>query len=370
MNKMLENIENQGTMLSLEYFDASKNKSSPWGVYCVIIRHCCTNSLTLCGDEGMKEYIKEIADSLQANTMLDSFTLLGVGKIGMESIKEVLINNVSLKRLNLSSGMSNSFKSLSPMSDDMPLGKFFRCDQSYVAINVSVLYDNNDVVISHSRYFPLSDRNICTQANSVIELSGEKISDNAVHVLAFGLCNNTTVEELNISYNRLTDEGVVAIIDCLHHNKTLKKLDLSCNKITGNGMNKILDNIRNQRTTLSLKYVDLSKNQSSPWCVYCAIIRYSCVNSVTLCGDEGMREYISEILHSLQVNMTLQSLTLNDIAENELHLFKSSMSSLFIKNKNENSGKLRYLSLSVSSSSKSTVNINVSCSDCDQLSNS
>ena len=227
--------------------------------------------------------------------------------------------------------------------------------------------------VVYSQVLPLSPDNLCTQEckpKSIINLSGKSINDDAAHVLAFGLCNNTTVEELNISDNCLTDEGAIAIIDCLHHNKTLKKLDLSCNEITINGMNKILDNIRNQRTTLSLKYVDLSKNQSSPWGVYCVIIRYSCVNSLTLCGDEGMKEYISEISDSLQVNMTLQSLTLNDITENELHLFKSAMSSLLVKNKNENSGNLRYFSLSVSSSSKSTVNINISCSDCDQLSNS
>ena len=371
LNKMVKYIETQEITLSLEYVDLSETDLSPWGVYCAIIRHCSVNSLTLYGDEGMKEYIMEIADSLQTNTTLHSLTLLGIGKIGVESIKEVLMNRVSLKRLKLSWEMNNSrHKQLMTKL----IARFTKL-KIYTAVYVSILYDNDDV--RHKGLLPLSsDINfVCIpnhkpKPNSIIDLSDENINNDAAHVLAFGLCNNTTVEELNISDNFLTDEGAIAIIDCLYHNKTLKKLDLSCNKITINGMNKILDNIRNQRTTLSLKYVDLSKNQSSPWGVYCAIIRHSCVNSLTLCGDIRMKEYISEVLDSLQVNMTLQSLTLNDIAENELHLFKSSMSSLFIQNKSENSGNLRYFSLSVSSSSKSTVNINISCSDCDQLSNS
>ena len=299
MNKMLENIENQGTMLSLEYFDMSKNKSSPWGVYCAIIRHC-TNSLTLCGDEGMKEYIKEITDSLQANTTLQSLTLLDGGKIGVELIKELVIDNVSLKKLEVSWETVTSSRLSKP-------------NKVTIFVNVSILYDNDDVS-HHQLLFEL----VCThsyKSNSIINLSGQNINDDAVHVLVFGLCNDTTVEELNISCNEITDEGAVAIIDCLKYNKTIKKLDLSQNAVSSNGMNKMLENIENQGTMLSLEYFDMSKNESSPWGVYCAIIKHCCTKSLTLCGDEGMKAYIKEIADSLQVNATLHSLILVGIGK-------------------------------------------------------
>ena len=57
----------------------SGNHASPWGVYCTIIRHCCVNSLTFCVDEGMKEYIREIINGLQTNTILQFLTLYVTG---------------------------------------------------------------------------------------------------------------------------------------------------------------------------------------------------------------------------------------------------------------------------------------------------
>ena len=38
---------------------------------------------------------------------------------------------------------------------------------------------------------------VCTQSGMVIKLSSKYIDDNATHVLAFGFCISTTVEELN-----------------------------------------------------------------------------------------------------------------------------------------------------------------------------
>ena len=103
MNILLYNIiNNKERMSTLKYVDLSENGSSPWGIYSIIIRHSCVNSLELCGDEGMKEYIKKITDSLQANATIQSLTLFSVGKIGVESIKMVLMNDLSLKRLTLS----------------------------------------------------------------------------------------------------------------------------------------------------------------------------------------------------------------------------------------------------------------------------
>ena len=315
MKKIAENIEILGATLSLEYVDISKNGSSPWGVYCAIIRHSCVSSLTLCGDEGMNEYIKEIADSLEANATLQSIALLGVGKIGVESIKPVLMNVLTLKSLKLSWKKIKSVEcilthtSFSLHSDDAIQTKATQNNTNRI-VSVRIIYGDN---VNCSHLSPLSSDIAYVQSyesKPVLTLSGIKINDDAVHVLAFGLCYNTTVEDLNVSYNDITDEGAIAITDCLKYNKTLKKLDLSYNKIGINGMNRIIESIKSQGTTLPLEYVDLSKNRSSPWGVYCAIIRYHCVHSLTLCGDEGMKEYVKEITDSLQANATLQSLTI------------------------------------------------------------
>ena len=382
MSKLLKYIENQRTTLSLQYFDLSKNRTSPWeckespclwGMYCFVIRHCCINSLTLCGDEGMKEYVVEISESLQANTTLQSLTLLNIGRIGVESIKAVLMDNLILKELNLSWSKINTncvdntlmYTFFSPISntEDVTQNSQVVVNDTNRNVNVNILYDD-DVI--PSQIFPLSSDNICTQnceLKSVINLSGKKINDDATYVLAFGLCNNTTVEKLNVSHNGITDDGAISIIDCLKHNKTLKGLDLSYNHISMSGMHKISETIKDQGM-ISLEYVDLSNNRSPPWGVYCAIIRHCCVNGLTLvCGDERMKGYATEISDSLQVNMTLQSLKLCDIGENELQLLKSSINKPSIKHE---IGKLRCFTLNILSSSRNaaSVNVNVSFSYC------
>ena len=317
MKNIAESIETSGITLSLEYVDLSGNDSSPWGVYCAIIRHCCVNSLTLCGDEGMKEYINEIADSLQANATLQSFVLLGVGKVGVESIKEVLINVFTLKSLKLSWKKIKSIEyvlmqTIFSLNTDDVLQTKGAQDNTNKIMNVSIIYGDD---VNYSPLLSSSSDIVFVQSKRIINLSGIKINCDAAHLLAFGLCNNTTVVELNVSHNKIADEGAVAIIDCLKYNKTLKKLNLSQNTVGINGMTRILESIKIQMTTLSLEYIDLSKNHSSPWGVYCAIIRCCCVNSLTLCGDWGMKEYSKEITDSLQANTTLQSLAVLDVGK-------------------------------------------------------
>jgi len=93
MNHFLGCISDIST---LEYIDLSENDSSPWGVYCVAIRNCRSNNLTFCGDHGMEVYINEIRDSLEVNKGLRSLTLFNIGRIGVQSVKEVLATNTTL----------------------------------------------------------------------------------------------------------------------------------------------------------------------------------------------------------------------------------------------------------------------------------
>ena len=264
MNSILEHfIKKDDAISTLEYVDLSENRSSPWSVYCVIIEHCCINSLTLFGDKGMKEHVKEITSNLQRNTTLQSLTLCKIGKIGLESIKVILDNNTTLKELNLSWGKD---------------AKGIRI------LNTRSLYNNNRVVNINILY---DDYHECL--SKTINLFRKNIDDVKVHLLSFGLCNNTTV----------------------------KKIDLSCNSISNDGMNRLSECIK---YPILLEYIDLSGNKSSPWGVYCAVIRYCCANNLTLFGDEGIKQYVKDITESLQANTTLKSLTLCKIGEIRLQL--------------------------------------------------
>ena len=344
MNKMLESIEKQGTTLSLEYVDLSNNgmsisgltvhhhanSPSPWGVYCAIIRHCCSNSLTFCGDNRMKEYIKEITDSLQANTTLQSLTLFGIGTVGVQSVKAVLMNKsqFTLKTLNLSLHKINlktleDYTLLHKLSHNTNVAIQNMKEHNHRGIrNVTLLYN----IYANQKFLFISfagDVHGIFEPKSV-DLTDRFIYGGEISLLAFGLCDNTiALEELNISDNFIKDEGVLAIIDLLKYIKTLKKLDLSKNMITVNGMNEMLKYIENQGTS-SLEYVDLSGNWKSPWGVYCAIIKHCHVNSLTLCGDEDMDRYLfnEEIIKSMDVNTTLYSLTICNIDEKIYRTFK------------------------------------------------
>ena len=94
---------------------------------------------------------------------------------------------------------------------------------------------------------------------------------------------------ISLSNKDINDDTACLISLGLYNNATAKKLDFSHNNIGVNGMNRLSECIIH---ATPLEYVDLSGNNSSPWNVYCVIIRHCCVNSLTLCGDEGMGEYV------------------------------------------------------------------------------
>ena len=103
MISLLEHvIKTEGNVSTLEYVDLSGNDSSPWGVYCVIIRHCKGNSLTLCGDDGIKEHFSEITHSLEANPKLTSLKLCKIQNTGLFLFMNVLCKNTTLFTLDIS----------------------------------------------------------------------------------------------------------------------------------------------------------------------------------------------------------------------------------------------------------------------------
>ena len=254
MNSLLELvIKNDENMSTLQYVDLSENNSSPWNVYCAIIRHCRINNLTLCGDEGMIKYVKEITETLQKNTTLNSLTLCKIGKHGVLSVENVLVDNkTTLKEINLSWGSN---------AKGNRLFKHTLHNDNKV-MNVNILSDVHYKCSSET-----------------IDFSTMNIDDDRVYLITFGWCDDATLE----------------------------KLDLSHNKISADGMDRLSKSVEH---FTSLKHVNLSGNRLSPWGVYCTIIRYCCVKSLTFYGDEEMITYAEEIANSLQTNTILQSLTL------------------------------------------------------------
>ena len=262
----------------------SENFSSQWGVYCTIIKHCCVSNLTLCGDEGIERFVKKITDSIQTNTKLHSLTLCKIGKIGAQSIKDVISNCTTLKNLNV-------------------LGKSIETTHNQFVINSTKLDSNYhegmiDINVSYNVHNEYSSK--------VIDKSNKGISYDELCFITLGLYNNTSVQILDLSCNKITDDGAVIISDCLKYNNTIKELNLSQNYIKTKGMNALSEYIN----YVPLEHIDLSGNISSPWGVYCAIIRDCCVYNLTLCGDEGIKEHAEEITNNIQANQVLYSLTL------------------------------------------------------------
>ena len=340
--------------ISLKYADFSGNDLSPWGVYCAIIEHCVHEHLTLYGDEGMKEYVNEIADSLQKNKVLKYLTLFKIGSIGLESIKGVLYEEKGkLKKVYL------SWKQVCNVSKNVLCYKNFNKYGDEVDINIS--YDGGIFV-----------------DKITMKLSSKGINNDGACLIAFGLYDNRIVQELDLSHNEISDVGAKAIIDCLKKNSTLQKLNLSCNKISniddivhGVSLRKLdishncisnfdaslisncskLEEINlsgnkiqffewNIDKTTNLRCVDFSENVSSPWRIYYVIIRNCHVERLTLYGCQGMEKYTKEIIDGLKISK-LQSLTLCH-TEKKKEYAKSAKKTICRTNKIEIKGMLNF----------------------------
>ena len=168
-------IRYKETLSTLEYVDLSENDISPWGVYCFIIRQCSGNSLALCGDYGIEEHFNEIKNSLEDNVKLDSLTLCKIGKAGIESIKEILDNNTTLNKVNL------SWKKIS--SDAIKYEENSLLKTEYT---VSERIHNKNVTVK------ILGDDYC-ELHKVIDLSNNNITDNEIALVAFGLSGNKIV---------------------------------------------------------------------------------------------------------------------------------------------------------------------------------
>ena len=210
-------IDNRELVSTLNYVNLMENDSSPWNLYCIIIKYCSVDSLTLCGDNGMKEYITKIQESLQTNTTLRILTIYKIKGLGLQCVKEILVNNnlFTLNKLNLSwlEGYNSQLnillhsESSSYCVEGARVGKIMQ---------INILWNEADRSTSDS----LDMSNQCTEEILLL--------------IIFGLNNNNVLRRLDISHNHngMSDDVVSAIADCLKNNITLQELDLSDNSLT------------------------------------------------------------------------------------------------------------------------------------------
>lgn len=129
-----------------------------------------------------------------------------------------------------------------------------------------------------------------------------------------------------IKFNQtLLPYHISSLLSFLSHSQVcLNALELTKCHLREYGMN-ILKQfiINNKQLTSTIKSIDLRKNDSSPWSLYCATIEHCSVDSLTVFGDNGMEKYVNQIGNSLEKNTTLQSLTLCDIGESGLKSIKT-----------------------------------------------
>ena len=117
-----------------EYVDLSGNISPSWDGYCAIIRHCCINKLTLCGDEGMKRYAKEVMRSLKINAVLQSLTLC-VSRNSVGRYKDMVAKANDTKNKILVIDGNSCLSTLADNAKEVNDNK---------VVNIKILYDGDD----------------------------------------------------------------------------------------------------------------------------------------------------------------------------------------------------------------------------------
>ena len=171
---------------SLEYIDLSENVSSPWKVYCAIIRHCHSNILTLCGDEGIQAHAKEIMDNLQRNTTLQSLTLLGY-----MTVKSAIVIDGKLFFGTPSTCSDDGKKTSDDNKRAMDVKVKILChgDHEYPSEIISISKESIKVKIFYNH---LSEGNGTSVSKEVIDLD-------TLYLMSLGLYNNTTIKILDLS---------------------------------------------------------------------------------------------------------------------------------------------------------------------------
>ena len=291
--------DNKGTTSTLEYVNLMGNNSSPWNVYCAVIKQCSVSNLTLCGDYGMEEFAVNMDNCLSVNTVLQSLTLCEIGNTGLNTIKTLLINSklLYLNELNLS--WENISSKATDNSNVLLQTKFPVSNEitDSRAVTVNILWDGTN-----------------TSTPDSLNLSGQCEGD-GVPFIASGLCINRTIRTLDISNNNISDLGAQEIARALHENQTLQALNISCNNIRVDGAKAMAEALHENK---ELQYLDISNNNildNGVIAISECMKKHSKLQQLVISGNNISSKGTHQLAEAVKINTTLRSL---DISNNKI----------------------------------------------------
>ena len=323
-------LENLST---LEYADLSHNVSSPWGVYCAIIRHCSVNNLTLSGVQAseMKDYVNEITESLRKNTNLTSLTLCNIlGNI--QPIKTVLSCITTCTDLNIPCRKvvdHNDVHRVKAVLFHTTLQ--YKCDDTVLVSDnrrkakVNLLCDNLCDALTVDNLYSLDASHQCidhygltvvaTFCDKILNLSRNEISDDGALAISDCIKSHTCLLELNLSMNAINDCGARDIAEAICVNTVLQKLDLSNNYITSWGAKKIAGAIQANTTLNTLDITNNKVGDDGAAAISDSLKTNTSLQSLSIAGNYITNEGAQKIAEAIRANTTLYTL---DIANNKV----------------------------------------------------
>ena len=178
---------------TLKYVDLSNNNSSPWGVYCAIIRYCSANSLILYGNHYW--YVNEIKEGL---------TLCNITNDGVITIAEAIQVNTTLQKLNIA---------INKISDDAvaAISDCLKFNISLQEFNFSHNYITNKGIRKISQAIQINS----TLQN--INISRNYISIAELMYFMEAVKDNCTLQVVNITHNNVTRSGFTSIKQCIEN---------------------------------------------------------------------------------------------------------------------------------------------------------
>ena len=164
---------------------------------------------------------------------------------GADMVAEVLLQTVSLTKLDLSSIMLNSPKAakIFSMLKNISSLKVFSINNNKIddrtANSIAAVICSNSLIqkinLSHNKLTytgVLNIANSLSQNIQVFDISHNFITSDDIVDLATALSKCSVLQELNMSHNLLTLTNVLTIAQTFRHHPTLQSLDLSSNAIS------------------------------------------------------------------------------------------------------------------------------------------
>ena len=341
---------------TLEYVDLSDNNSSPWGVYCAIIRHCSVDSLTLCGDKGIEDYVNEIKDCLQMKTKLISLKLCNITDIGAINIAEAIQMSSTLQNINISNndisteGLiyfleavksnctlqvvnithnnvtrsgSTSIKQCienlqHPMQISASWNEINEKGELVAKIITSCAPDN----IEENVWYGGGDHlalclSKCLKEDDAVQVVNYRninITNEGAIKIAEAIKVNKTLQKLDFSGNNISDHGAAAISDALKSNNSLQILNMSFNKITSKGAIKIVEAIKVNKT---IQELDNNISDDEAAAISDALKSNNSLQILKMSSNEITSKGAIKIFEVIKVNKTLQELEIwgNNISD-------------------------------------------------------